>query len=86
MIEKWITEGKLKATKRDNSNTIIEMDVLDFIDELRWSGTAYEKEMDDQIKIGRMEKEISLLHKKVDKLKDEKIDFEFQLGGISPFN
>lgn len=62
----------------------MEPDILDFIDDLSKIGTAYEKGIDNNTKIERLEKEIEKLHQEVDNLRSEKLKLELELG-ILPF-
>ncbi|WP_188634383.1 helix-turn-helix domain-containing protein [Lentibacillus kapialis] len=83
-VRQWITEGKIKASKDGNNYLVDEPDVLDFLEDLSKVGSAYEKGIDDQTKIARLEKEIKELHKEVEQLECEKLNLELKLG-ILPF-
>ena len=83
-VEHWITVKKLKATKNGMSYTITEDDAYEFLYDNRYDDTAYERGIDIQTQIQRLEDEIRMLHEEKEKLHDIILDLKIQLG-IDPF-
>ncbi|QQK77784.1 hypothetical protein HUG15_20850 [Salicibibacter cibarius] len=83
-VRRWIMQGKLKAIHEDRIFKVKEPDVLDFLVDLSRVGTAYEKGINDETKIVRLEEKVLELQKEIDKLRCEKVNLEFKLG-IMPF-
>ncbi|MTW88339.1 hypothetical protein F3157_22455 [Virgibacillus dakarensis] len=83
-VRQWINEGKIKAKENGNDYKVDEPDVLDFLVDLSYVGTAYEKGIDDKTKIERLMTEVEELQKENDKLYREKQKLEIELG-ILPF-
>jgi predicted RNase H-like nuclease (RuvC/YqgF family) len=84
IVKEWITEGKIKGTGKCAPYTVSEDDVYTFLYDYRWNGTAYERGIDDQTKIDRLQDEIIDLKKQVEKLQQEKSELQGELG-IIPF-
>jgi hypothetical protein len=83
-VEHWIAIEKLKGTKSGMSYIIDEKDAYEFLYDYRYEGTAYERGIDVQTKIHRLEQEISALNDEKEKLREIVLDLKIQLG-IEPF-
>jgi hypothetical protein len=85
IIENWLVEGKLMATESGKGYIINEKDAYEFLYDYRWEGTAYERGIDNQTKIERLEKVIKALIEEKQELHEKILDLEIKLG-ISPFD
>ncbi|WP_130859132.1 helix-turn-helix domain-containing protein [Gracilibacillus phocaeensis] len=83
-VYRWIAKGEMEATEHEGNYYILELDMLDFLIDLSNVGTAYEKGINNETKIVRLEKRIQELEKKIDSLRCEKVQLELRLG-ILPF-
>lgn len=79
-VAKWVEKGLIKV-KRDKNHITIERAALeDFVENSRWEGTAYEKEIDDQTKIERLLVEVMKLRKENERLQKENTEYALRLG------
>jgi len=88
LVKEWLNDGKLKGNETDGIYTIEESAVYDFLELLRWEGTAYEPGIDDQTKLSRLLEEVNDYRQRVEKLEEEKSELERQLQdllGTVPF-
>ncbi|MCM3390630.1 hypothetical protein M3649_21340 [Ureibacillus chungkukjangi] len=88
LVKEWLNEGKFKGNETDGIYTIEESAVYDFLELLRWEGTAHEPGIDDQTKLSRLLEEVNDYRQRVKKLEEEKSELERQLQdllGTVPF-
>lgn len=86
-VNKWIKEGKIKGKVKNDDYEIEESEIYEFLEAYRWEGTAYEKGIDDNTKISRLEEEISENRKRINNLEKENKKLIEQLSafGVMPF-
>lgn len=70
-VKGWIQEGKIKVVGSKIDCEISENSAYDFLHDYQWEGTAYERGINDQTKIERLEEDINRLKKSVEKLQKE---------------
>ncbi|WP_157404749.1 helix-turn-helix domain-containing protein [Shouchella shacheensis] len=81
-VRQWITEGEIEATENGADYNIKEQAVLSFLVDLSYVGTAYEKGINDETKIVRLEEKVGALQKEIDKLRCEKLKLELKSGSF----
>lgn len=87
MVRRWLRQGKIKGVISQNRKVgwrICKWELLDFMESLRWAGTAYEEGIDDATKIKRLLKEIDELKLQIQELEKENAQLLDKLG-IPPF-
>jgi len=80
-VQEWMDDPYTKNT----GSEVTEEDVWEYTDWSIRKGTAYEEGIDDKTKVKRLLMEVQRLEEENDKLREEKILLELELG-ISPFD
>jgi hypothetical protein len=70
-VEQWINKGKLKGIEIESKYLVEEDEVYNFLEDYRWSGTAYERGIDEKTKIARLLEEIDEFRQRIKELEDE---------------
>jgi len=70
-VEQLVKEGKLKGIEIDSRYLVKEDEVYNFLEDYRWSGTAYERGIDEKTKIARLLGDIDDFRQRIKELEDE---------------
>lgn len=79
-VEGWLNDGLLKSTKDGDYHLIMEKDIDEFVYDLMWEGTIYEKGISDDEKIKRLLDQINQLKEEISELKTTNFELEQRLG------
>lgn len=80
MVVGWLQDGSLKYIKEGDYFLVKEQDIDNFVYDLQWDGTIYERGIDDTEKIERLLLEVKELNREISKLKSENYSLEQRLG------
>lgn len=70
-VAEWIKQGVIKSSRNDSYQVVDKFELEDFVEKMRWEGTAFEKGIDDQTKLDRLLEENVKLKKENEQLRKE---------------